>query len=143
MSAGDGKSGTGGGGERDPHEPISALEWAVAALGLLLVLGAVAIVVEDALRNGIRGPVVAVQADSVLAMPGGGYRLHFTARNGGRGTAAELVVTGVLRDGAGEETSQATVDYLPARSTRRGGLFFTRDPRTAALQLRAEGYREP
>jgi uncharacterized protein (TIGR02588 family) len=41
------------------------------------------------------------------------------------------------------ETSQATIDYLPQRSERRGGLFFTRNPEGLDLNLRAEGYSEP
>lgn len=142
------RAGRDGRDERDERrdggrEKISALEWGVAALGLLLVLGALALVVGDSLRAGPEGPVVRVQADSVVALAGGRWRVHFTAHNAGRGTAAELTITGELRDGAGTVTSQATLDYLPGRSRRHGGLFFARDPRAGSLELRAEGYREP
>ncbi len=41
------------------------------------------------------------------------------------------------------ETSGATLDHLPARSNRAGGLFFDHDPRAFALRLRAKGYHEP
>ena len=41
------------------------------------------------------------------------------------------------------ETAEATFDFLPARSRREGGLYFTNDPRIGALTLRAKGYADP
>jgi uncharacterized protein (TIGR02588 family) len=32
---------------------------------------------------------------------------------------------------------------VPAHSYRKGGLFFSQDPRKYPLQLRAKGYTEP
>ena len=120
----------------------SRAEWGVALLGLLLVVGAVAFLLLDAVRSDGAPPDVAVRADSVTPA-GGGYLVRFTAVNRGRQTAAGVEVVGELRDAAGVETRRVTLDYVPGRSARRGGLFFRRDPRRAALQLRAEGYQEP
>ena len=124
-------------------ERISALEWLVAGLGLVLVVAAVAFMVLDAMRGGSAPPQIRVRADSVVAMGSGGYLVQFTAENHGHETAADVAVVGELRDAAGVETSRARVDYLPGRSERRGGLVFRRDPRQAALRLWAEGYQEP
>jgi len=124
-------------------EPISAIEWVVAGLGLLLVVAAVAFLVVDATREGDAPTLVRVRADSVVATGGDGYFLHFTAENHGRGTAADVGIVGELRDVAGVETSRARVDYVPGRSERRGGLHFRTDPRRGALRLWAEGYQDP
>lgn len=41
------------------------------------------------------------------------------------------------------EEGEATVDYVPSSSERRGGLVFTRDPRRHELTLRVKGWAEP
>lgn len=129
-------------GQAPPRGHISALEWAVAVLGLLVVLATLGVIVADALRRGNDAPDVTVRADSVRAAAGG-WRVHFTAENRGRGTARALGIVGELPGADGPVTSSVTLDYLPGRSVRRGGLFFDRDPRGGGLRLRAEGYQVP
>jgi uncharacterized protein (TIGR02588 family) len=41
------------------------------------------------------------------------------------------------------ESSAAVLDYVPGESVRRGGLFFSTDPRVHRLTLRAHGYQQP
>ena len=118
----------------------SALEWAVAALGLVLVAGTIALLVRDAVGEGDAAVRLAVQVDSVVPRPGG-HAVHFTARNAGRATAAEVSVRGERRDASGSEESAATLDYVPGRSSRRGTLHFEGDARD--VRLRVEGFREP
>ena len=122
---------------------ISAAEWAVAAFGLLLVLGAVGYLLASAVRGGDARPRLAVRADSVVALAADAFVVPFTARNDGRETVAEVTVAGELRDGAGTETVRVLLDFLPAESERRGALVFTRDPRARPLRLRVESWREP
>ena len=51
---------------------------------------------------------------------------------------------GELRSGAGSvETSDTTIEYVPPHSERKGGLFFTSDPRQHELRLRAKGFEQP
>jgi uncharacterized protein (TIGR02588 family) len=70
--------------------------------------------------------------------------VQFRALNEGGATAAQLMIEGELSGPDGPiETSEATLDYLPPRSGRQGGLFFARDPRGLDLQLRARGYAKP
>jgi uncharacterized protein (TIGR02588 family) len=38
---------------------------------------------------------------------------------------------------------ELTLDYLPGRSERSGGLFFSRDPRVLRLVLEVHGYQAP
>ena len=143
------------GGERAraPHagvanEHISKWEWAAAALGVVLLLGAIGALLYDALARPTAPPDVVVRAERVVPVRTG-YLLEFVAENRGSETAADLVVRGELRgrgDGAGApplETSEATLDYLPGRSERRGGLHFSRDPRAHAVTLQPTGYQEP
>lgn len=132
-----------GGGGSAPSERISALEWLIAALGLLLVLGTTGYLVADALVAEPSPPRIVVHADSVAALGPSGWLVRFTARNHGRETVGEVGIVGELRVGADTLTARATLDYLPGRSERRGGLLFPADPRLGALRLRAEGFREP
>lgn len=118
-------------------------EWVVAALGLLIIASTVGFLLYQALARPEVPPAIVLHADEVAEFAGG-YRVGFTARNIGTGTAANVTVEGRLLSGTETvETSQATLGYVPGSSSERGGLFFTRDPRDHQLELRALGYEEP
>ena len=125
---------------------ITRLEWVVAALGALLVFGSMAYLAYQAIGRDDSPPDVRLVAEEVRKLQGGGYPVKFRAFNEGQSAAAELGIEGELHgpDGGGGaiETSEATLDHLPAQSSRAGGLFFTRDPRAFELRLRAKGYHE-
>jgi uncharacterized protein (TIGR02588 family) len=124
-------------------ESTSPLEWVIAAIGGLLVVGAIAYMVVFAVAELERPPAVTLSVTSVTTTPGG-YLVSFRAANAGGATAAALQVSGELRKGgAVVETSAVTIDYLPQQSEREGGLVFTRDPEDLTLSLRVEGYSEP
>ena len=72
-----------------------------------------------------------------------GFLVPFEAVNDGDATAAAVEIVGRLRLGELTEESRVTIDYLPAASYGRGGLWFRQDPRQGELVLRAEGYLEP
>ena len=131
------RDGGAGGGVR------SRWEWVAAAVSTALVLAVVGYMLYDAVARPQTPPSITVQADSVLRA-NGLWLVEFQARNHGHQTAAQVKVEGALMDG-GEavETSEAVLDYVPGESVRRGGLFFTRDPRAHRLELRALGYQEP
>lgn len=127
---------------RAPAGEVSRWEWVAGAIGLALVLAAVGYMVRAAMQPATP-PRVAVTSDSVTAGHGG-YLVHFTARNEGRTTAAGVTIEGELREATGTATrSSTTLDFVPAASSRSGGLYFQRDPRGAALVLRASGYADP
>jgi uncharacterized protein (TIGR02588 family) len=114
------------------------LEWIASAIGLLLILGVMAVIARDAFNGSAdMAPEVTVTATRVR-QSGAGYLVEFEARNVSPVTAAQLVVEGKLPGG---ETSTATIDYVPGRSARRGGLFFSAEPNGVAL--RALGYQDP
>ena len=114
------------------------LEWIASAAGLLLTLGVMAVIAGDAFNGSAEmAPDVTVAAVRVQ-QGGGGWLVEFEASNRSPVTAAQVTVEGALPGG---ETSTATIDYIPGRSVRRGGLFFTAQPH--GVTLRAMGYQDP
>jgi uncharacterized protein (TIGR02588 family) len=121
----------------------SRWEWVAAAVSTALVLAVVGYLLYDAVARPQTPPAVEVAADTVLRS-GGLWLVEFRAVNGGHQTAAAVKVEGALmRADSAVETSEAVLDYVPGRSVRHGGLFFSRDPRAYRLELRALGYQEP
>jgi uncharacterized protein (TIGR02588 family) len=118
-------------------------EWVVAGIGTLLLLSALAFFAYEALQQD-EGPPQPVVRVTSIDRQGSGYTVRLQVHNAGRSTAANLRVAGVLvQDGKELERSDTEFQYLPGRSSREAGLFFTRDPRQHALQVRAESYQEP
>lgn len=121
-----------------------ALEWAAAGIGLLLLLAMLAIIGLEAVSGETdEPPAIAVTAGRIVAAPGG-YLVEIEAGNSSGATAAAVQVEGALRAGGKAiETSSLTFDYVPGHSHRKGGLFFTEDPRRHELKVRALGYQAP
>lgn len=148
MSAGPGgrvggDSGRGEAPDAEGPRPIPILEWVIGALGALLLAGTIGFLVWHALGRDQAPPDVRVVVDGIEQLRNG-YLLQFRAINEGGSTAAQLVIEGQLAGPDGlVETSEATLDYVPPRSDRRGGLFFTKDPRRFDLRMRAGGYAKP
>ena len=113
--------------------------------GLVLVVGCVAILLVDASREGGPGAAaqIGVRIDSIGVTRDGAYFVRYSAVNTGRRTDADVGIAAELRDAAGTETTHATVDFVPGRAERHGGLFFRRDPRRGTVRVCAEGYQDP
>ncbi|HVF24920.1 MAG TPA: hypothetical protein VNA23_03475 [Anaerolineales bacterium] len=117
--------------------------WGIALLGLVLVLGSIVFMLYEAITGDTSPPDVVVRVESIEAATSG-FLVSFRAVNEGGSTAAGITIEGTLRDGTeGIETSNTTIEYLPSHSERKGGLFFTLDPRQYELELRATGFEEP
>jgi uncharacterized protein (TIGR02588 family) len=88
-------------------------------------------------------PTVIVDMDGIVETPSSFVAL-VRARNPADATAAKVEIEGEPRQGDGVlETSRIAFDYVPARSERRGRLYFRHDPRQYSLEARALGYSEP
>lgn len=121
----------------------SVWEWIFAFIGLALVVGAIGFMLYEALWESESPPDIKVQVESINEISSG-YLVKFRAVNQGGATASEVMIEAELKRGEEKvETSQTTVDFLPARSTRKGGFFFKHDPRQFDLQIRPVGYRQP
>jgi len=122
---------------------IPPLEWAVAAVGLVLVLGTAVFLASQGYANRSSPPDISLRSESVVQLRNG-YLMNVEALNVGGSTAADVKVTGALANASGvAETSEMTFRYLPPNSARTGGLFFTKDPRQFKLTLRPTGYEAP
>lgn len=125
-----------------PRDPIPPLEWAAAALGLIAALVLLAIIGRVAITGDEKAvPVLTAQVERIAATPAG-HVVEFRVRNLSDQTAAEVHVEGTIKGGAAEESSSATIDYVPGRSEANGGLIFAGDPR-GKLELRVTGYEIP
>jgi uncharacterized protein (TIGR02588 family) len=119
------------------------IEWLVGGLGALLVGGTIAFLLYHALARDSTPPDVRVVEQRVFALQDR-YLVQFRAFNQGGSAAAQLTIEGeLISPDGGTETNGAVLDYVPARSSRKGGLWFSADPRAGQLTLRATGYAEP
>lgn len=119
------------------------VEWSVGIVSAAIVLAMIGFILYEALfiRPGMPALEVIVER---IAPISGGSRAEFRVVNDGNATAASVEIRGDLKHG-GEtvESSSVTVDYVPANSERKGGLFFSHDARQYRLEMRALGYTRP
>lgn len=120
------------------------LEWVGAGTGLVLALGLFGAIGWQAFDEGDSAPTLVAEIEEITQV-NGGFRVDIRARNRSRTAAAQIEVEGRLSGGSqGEvETGRITFDYLAGHSARKGGLFFTRDPRSGSLSIRVAGYAMP
>ena len=119
------------------------LEWIAGAVGLVLLLVTLGVIGHEALLGDRSPPAVTVEARAVHAVKDG-WLVEVEVINSGGSPAAQVAIEGELTlAGQDPETAQASFDYVPDHSQRRGGLFFAHDPRRGQLDLRARGYTEP
>jgi len=118
-------------------------EWIIAAIGLILVSGAVGTMVYRAATEEPTPPNLSFTVDSIEPTDSG-YLVKFSVKNTGNRTAAGLTVEGTLKNGEeNAETSTAAFTYAPANSVRQGGFFFAKNPNDFTLKIRALGYEKP
>jgi uncharacterized protein (TIGR02588 family) len=124
-------------------DTIPFWEWVVAYVGLALVLGSIGFMLYQAIAGDTSPPQMTVRMEAIKALDHG-YLVQIRAINQGGAAAANVSVEGVLTNQSGPvESSRTILDYVPAHSYRRGGLFFIHDPQQFHVQLRAMGYAEP
>ena len=121
----------------------SPSEWVIGGVGAALVLGAIAYLAFLSITREQASPTISVEARLPAQQAGETYLVRFAARNLSSSTLAAVRIRGELRTGNRVETTHVTFDYLPAFSTRLGGLFFRDDPARGELQIYAASYREP
>jgi uncharacterized protein (TIGR02588 family) len=129
--------------KQQEKEAIPIWEWIVAGVGLVLVAGVIGFLIYEAFSGNRLPPDIKLSVDSVVQTRNG-FLVTVTAVNQGAITAEGVDIEGELTTGTDSvERSRTTIDYLPPRSEKKAGLFFTRDPRQLDLQVRSLGYEEP
>ena len=119
------------------------LEWCASGVGMLVTLCILGFIGWQALGDATSPPVITVDVTKSDPVPGG-YRVIFQAHNVVGSAAAQVRIEGTLSaDRGAPEVSSVILDYIPGQSAREGGLFFTQDPRSGNLVLRASGYAKP
>ena len=110
--------------------PRPVLQWVMAGVGAAVTLGAVAIVVWEALQPSsppaLSARIVAVQSTAA------GQVATVRVQNDGDDTAAAVDIEGVF----GDQTATATLDYVPGHGHARAYLRFDADPRPAAVAVK-------
>jgi uncharacterized protein (TIGR02588 family) len=121
----------------------SPSEWAIGGVGAVLVVAAIAYFTFLSILPDQALPGVSVEARFPAQRAGDGYLVRFAAHNLSSSTLAAVRIRGELRTGDQLETNHVSFDFLPAFSTRLGGLFFREDPDRGELKIFATSYREP
>ena len=127
------------GGDRQLRNP---LETAVLLGSALLVAGSIGVLAFQGTHDA-RPPVLETRVDSVVAR-GGVHHLHVTVHNAGdRSAAGAQLRARLLRDTTAVAESEATIDWVPARSSAGATLIFEEDPRGLKIEARVVGFTEP
>ena len=121
---------------------IPLAEKIVGAVSAAVVLGLMGFLAVRAAGNDGTPPDIVVEMRGVTQV-GTGWLVEIEATNLGHAGAAHLEIVGELPAAGGAERRSVILDYVPPRSSRRGGLYFTGDPRSRPLALRAVGYQSP
>lgn len=125
------------------NDEIPFWEWVVGAIGLVFAAASIGFMLYQAFVVDEFAPEIVIETEAIVPH-GNGYLVKIRVTNHGGLVVAGLAVEGTLKDGSEIlETSEVTIDYVPADSQRKAGLFFTEDPREFSLELRAKSYQEP
>ena len=127
--------------KRKGETPV--LEWMLGFTGAALLVVLVAFLIRDA----VTGPSAPGEINTEIievAPAGDSFIVRFSMRNAGGEALSNLQVSAHVMDGEEEiESARATIDYLPAESSREGGFFLRNDPRRYSVEIRPEGYQKP
>ncbi|MCJ8518660.1 uncharacterized protein (TIGR02588 family) [Pseudorhizobium tarimense] len=119
------------------------LEWATGIISMLLIIGMIGWIAGEAIFQQQTSPAFRSEVVATHEVDGG-FRVEFEIFNDGTSTAAAVEVRGELAGpGQPTETAETTFDYVPARSSSKGGLIFTQNPSGGVIRIRAVGYTEP
>lgn len=128
---------------KDEQTSPPAWEWILAAVGVILVGAAIGSALYRGLTQENTPPQIEVAVAGIKSAAEG-FVVEFEVRNTGTQTAAALGIEAqLLASGEPVETSTATLAYSPSNSIRRGGIYFTKDPKAFELKIRALGYESP
>lgn len=126
------------------HGKTPILEWIAAFTGLLLILGVLAVIGREAIRErAAEPPAITIRVGAISPIVGG-YVVAFEALNQANGTVIAVEIEGRLMSRSSlVEQSGAKIDYVPGHGRASGGLFFSKDPNKYRLAIRATGFQDP
>lgn len=126
----------------EPSRLDRILQAVMATLGLVLILGSLAVIVNSALTAATPAEISVFEQGRDRLPSGVAVRIE--ARNDGDLTAASVEIEGRLEvAGQPEETASVTVDYLPGHSRQTAVLRFDGDTPGGVVTLAAKGWTTP
>ena len=130
-------------GDEGQDQKAPLLEWFLAVIGVVVVVGIVAYLVFVGVSTGSGPPDL--HARPIRSVEQNGSHLMIVeVENLGGSPAASVLVEGRLFDeGTNIQTSEVTIDYVPVDSTGDAALVFTEPPEEFELRLRVLGYLTP
>jgi uncharacterized protein (TIGR02588 family) len=124
-------------------QSTSPAEWTVAGLGALFVAVTIGYLVYFEFTTSSSPPDIDVRIQDISRQDSN-YVVSFDVYNKSPRTAANLRVVGDLTaNGTSLESSQVVFDYVPAFSSRHGGLLFQHDPSAGKIEVRAVSFVSP
>lgn len=122
-------------------------EKVTGGVGLVLVLIMLGYLVYEAL-DPQNPPDISVEQHEITRL-GQGFLVQVRATNHGDRAAATVVIEAALHtpdagpDDPPLEMGELTFDFVPAGSSREGGIVFTRDPADYTLDFQVRSFIEP
>ncbi|MEP2775347.1 MAG: hypothetical protein ABJQ29_01290 [Luteolibacter sp.] len=117
---------------------IPTAEWVVAGIGLVLLCLSLGFLLYKAVVVDDGAPSITLKVEQVVPQDSGGLVLAEVTNTGGV-TFTRLQIMGT----SGNEKREVEIDYLPARSSRKFGVFFSKVPEKSEVRLSAGGYQNP
>lgn len=124
--------------ENPKHDHIPLIEWLVAGIGLILIGATLSFLLYKAFFVEKGDARIEFQIEKIVALENGAVVLAKAHNKGGKTVSNFQILTHA--DGQERET---TLDYLPAKSSRAFGIFFSHVPQKNEIRFEAGGYQEP
>lgn len=118
------------------------LEWTVFGVSLAMVAALACWLLYAHLTSARTPPSLRLDLGEATRTESG-FAVPITVTNVGDTTAADVRIEVVSTAGDAAERSEADIDLVPYRSSRRAWVTFTDDPRRGTLRARVLGYKEP
>ena len=127
----------------DPESEIPLMEWLTAILGFVIVATVISFLIYEAIILDEVPPLLEVTVTEIRELDDT-YLVLYEVYNRGTMTAASVNIEGLLLEGEQSiETSNSTLSYVPSKSVRSGGLYFSENPADFSLEVQATGYEQP
>lgn len=118
------------------------VEWGLAALASVVVLGLFTFLAFEAVSKPDAGPVIRLEIASMEEVAGATY-VDVKVTNFGTQAAADVGIEGEVEVEGEVQTADATLDYAPPGSDAQVTLVFATTVTATDVQLRVIGFREP
>jgi uncharacterized protein (TIGR02588 family) len=119
------------------------LEWVTGIISALLILGMVGWIAGEAILQEETPPQFRAEVRNTTPVQDS-FLMEVEIYNEGSATAAAVEVRGEAIEGEDVlEAAEATFDYIPGKSSAKGGLFFKEDPRGHTVEVRVIGFADP